>query len=525
MARPKPVVLVVLDGWGIAPPAPSNAVTEAATPVFDRLAAEYPVWTLQASGAAVGLLWGEPGNSEVGHLAMGSGKILYQSLPKINQAISQGTFCRVPAFLQAFDHLAGRPGAKLHLLGLVSTGGVHSHQDHLFALLDCCQAQGVAPYLHLILDGRDTPRDAAAAVVEQVTAKLTASGGRIATLMGRYYAMDRDHHWERIERAYRAMTEGAGAATTDDAVKTILQAYQRGVYDEEFPPVVFRQAGHPVGLVTDGDAVIFFNFRADRARELTASFILPGFAKFERPYLRELLLVTMTEYDRHLPTLVAFPPDHVPTPVADVIAQAGLRQLHLAETEKYAHVTFFFNGGREEPWPGEDRVLVPSPRSGSFATQPAMSAYALTEELIARLRQPGYDFVIVNFANPDMVGHTGDIPATIKAVEAVDVCLGKIVETVLEMGGALVITADHGNAEELVSLRTGEINKEHSTNPVPCLVVALAHAGQSAPGTPDAVGRDLSILPPSGVLADIGPTILRLLELPIPSEMTGRPLL
>ncbi len=525
MPRFRPVVLVVLDGWGVAPPSPTNAISQAATPVMDRLIAEYPVRTLQASGEAVGLLWGEAGNSEVGHLAMGTGKILYQNLPKIHREISQGTFGRTPAFQAAFQHLAQRPGAKLHLVGLVSSGGVHSHQDHLWALLECCHQRGVAPYLHVILDGRDTARDAGAGFVAELQERLADAGGRIATIAGRFYAMDRDHHWERIERAYRAMVEGVGpTAAADDPVGAVRASYARGTYDEEFPPTVLLDGGNPVARVADHDAVIFFNFRADRARELTASIGLPGFDKFSRSCPRGLFVVTMTAYDRSFPVTVAFPVTEVKTTVAEVIATAGWRQLHVAETEKYAHVTFFFNGGRELAFPGEDRVLVPSLNVASFAATPAMSAYPLTEQLLKRLRDPGYDFAIVNFANPDMVGHTGDIPATIAAIEAVDACLGKICPAVLALGGALVITADHGNAEELVSLRTGEINKQHSANPVPLVLVAAEFAGQSTPNAPDAVSRDLSLVVPSGVLADIGPTVLRLLDLPIPKVMTGRPL-
>ncbi|TSC76932.1 MAG: 2,3-bisphosphoglycerate-independent phosphoglycerate mutase [Parcubacteria group bacterium Gr01-1014_31] len=524
MARPKPVVLVVLDGWGVAPPSPTNAISRAKTPVFDRLVAEYPVLTLQASGEAVGLLWGEMGNSEVGHLSMGSGRIVYQTLPKINKAISDGTFSATAAIQRAFAHLRETPGAQLHLVGLVSNGGVHSHQEHLFALLDCCQANNVKPLVHVILDGRDTARDAGADAVAQLGQKLAAVGGQVSTVAGRFWSMDRDSHWERIERSYQAMTKGDGQTATD-AVAAIRQSYAQGVFDEEFAPCTLVQGGFPVGLVRDRDAVIFFNFRADRARQLTASFVLPGFAKFERPYLRDLYFVTMTEYDKDLPVEIAFPPDYVREPVAKVMAEAGLRQLHIAETEKYAHVTFFFNGGREEPFPGEDRALIPSPRVSSYALQPQMSAYELTTRLLDDLRRGVYDFVVANYANVDMVGHTGNLQATVRAVEVIDECLGKVVAAVLEAGGVLLITADHGNAEELVSLQSGEINKEHSTSPVPLLIVGASYAGRAARRGPDIVGSDLSIIMPSGVLADLGPTVLQLLELSVPAEMSGHSLL
>lgn len=523
MARPKPVVLVVLDGWGVAPPSPTNAITRAKTPIFDRLVAEYPVVLLQASGEAVGLVWEEMGNSEVGHLNMGSGKIVYQTLPKINKAISDGTFGTTEAMVQAAEHVRQTPGAKMHLVGLVSNGGVHSHQEHLYALLDFCQSRQIKPYVHVILDGRDTTRDAGASFVDQLLKKLSSSGGSVASIVGRYYAMDRDNHWERIERAYRAMTAGIGTAATDP-IAAITQSYATGVFDEEFLPTVLSAGGKPVGVVQDGDAVIFFNYRADRARQLAASFVLPGFTRFERPYLGNLFFVTMTEYDKDLPVAVAFVPDYVGNPVAKVIADAGLRQLHLAETEKYAHVTFFFNGGREAPFVNEDRVLVPSPRVSSYAELPAMGAYEITTRLISELPRQVYDFVVVNFANADMVAHTGNLSATIKAVEVVDECLGKIVACVNGLGGVAIITADHGNAEELVNLQTGEINKEHSTSPVPCLLVGTGLAGRSGQRGPDVVGNDLSIIASRGVLADVGPTVLHFLQLAIPDEMTGRPL-
>lgn len=521
MQRPKPVVLVVLDGWGVAPPSPTNGISCARTPVFDRLVAEYPVMTLQASGEAVGLLWGEAGNSEVGHLSMGSGRIVYQTLPKINKAISDGTFCAVSAMAEAIARVSRTRESRLHLVGLVSSGGVHSHQEHLEALLDCCQTQGVPPLVHVILDGRDTARDVGAAAVEALQRRLAASGGHISTIAGRYWSMDRDHHWERIERSYRAMTVGDGVTATDP-VAAIRQSYGQGVFDEEFLPLTLVDGGTPVGLVHEGDAVIFFNFRADRARQLTTSFVLPGFAKFARPYLRDLHFVTMTEYDKDLPVAVAFLPDDVGATVAQVISQAGLRQLHLAETEKYAPVTFFFNGGREEPYAGEDRILVPSPRISSYANQPQMSAYELTTRLLDELHRGRYDFIVVNLANADMVGHTGNLQATVRAVEVIDECLGTITAAVQAVGGVTLVTADHGNAEELVSLQSGAINKEHSTNPVPFVVVGAAWAGRASGTALDVVGHDLSILTPSGVLADVGPTLLHLLQLPKPAEMSGR---
>lgn len=521
MTVPKPVVLVILDGWGIAPPSKSNAITQAKTPVFDRLTTTYPVLALQAAGEAVGLSWGEMGNSEVGHLGLGSGKIIYQSLPRINKAITEGTLSSAPGLQEVIQHLKERKG-RLHLLGLVSNGGVHSHQDHAYALLDFCQANGVSDVaIHAILDGRDTRRDGGGEFIQKLVAKTRELGvGKIATLSGRYYAMDRDNHWDRIEPAYRAMVEGMGP-TAADAVAAVAASYAQGVYDEEFVPTVITASGQPVAAVADGDVVIFFNFRADRARQLTTAFAVPGFAKFKRHFLKHLLFATMMEYDQDLPVTVLLPPEHITRPLALILSEHGYRQLHVAETEKYAHVTFFFNGGREDKFPGEERVLVPSVGVPSYATKPEMSAEAITEAVIAGVASGSYDFIVVNFANPDMVAHTGDLAATTKAIEVTDAGVGRIVDAVLAVHGTVLVTADHGNAEELLNLQTQAIDKEHSTNPVPLLLVGDAWAGQSSTAGLGDAAHDLSLLTPAGMLADVSPTILKMMGLPPEPEMTG----
>ncbi|MFA6382695.1 MAG: 2,3-bisphosphoglycerate-independent phosphoglycerate mutase [Candidatus Buchananbacteria bacterium] len=525
--RPKPVVLVIMDGWGIAPPSKGNGVTLAKKPVFDHLVATYPVMTLQASGEAVGLSWGEMGNSEVGHLNLGSGKIIYQTLPRINKAIESGGFADNQAFNKALDQVK-KNQSRLHLLGLVSNGGVHSHQDHLYAILDICKKKGISEvYIHAILDGRDTKQDGALDFIKQLQAKIAEVGvGKIATMSGRFFAMDRDNHWDRIEPAFSVMALGKGEAKAEDPLAAISQAYSKQIYDEEFIPTVITAGGKPLATIEDKDAVIFFNFRADRARQITEAFALPGFSKFSRKKdYKDLVFVTLTEYEKDLPVDVAYPPELIEKPLARIIQDNNLLQLHAAETEKYAHVTFFFNGGQENEFTGESRILVPSPAVPTYDQKPEMSAAELNTKLIAAIKESKHDFIVVNYANPDMVGHTGVIPATIKAVETVDKCLGELVTVVLNQGGVCLVTADHGNAEELINLQTGEIDKEHSTNPVPFIAVGPEWEGQSlTPGLDSAAG-DLSILTPSGMLADIGPTILKIMEIDQPGEMTGSPLI
>lgn len=514
----KPVILVILDGFGIASPSRGNAITLAKMPNFNSFIQEYPAVTLQAAGEMVGLPWQEMGNSEVGHLSLGSGKIIYQSLPLINKAIINGSFFRHEQFLKASEHVK-KNHSRLHLLGLCSEGGVHGSINHLYALLEFARQQNLKEvFVHAILDGRDTPHNAALKYISDLNDRLKQLGtGKIATISGRFWAMDRDNHWERVARVYQVMTEKQGLK--QDPVEVIENSYRRGIFDEEFVPVAVDE-----GMIQANDAVIFFNWRADRARELTKAFVLPSFTKFPRQYIKNLFFVTMMEYEKNLPVHIAFQSEKVEKPLAKIISEAGLKQLHLAETEKYAHVTFFFNGGQEETFPGEDRLIIPSPQVTSYAEKPAMSAQQITQTLIEKLQENIYHFIVVNFANADMVGHTGNLKATIQAVEAVDQCLGLITPAVLQYQGTLIITADHGNAEEIFDLQTGEIDKEHSTNPVPFILLGEKWKMEKSlwPVVPH---NDLSVVRPVGILADVAPTILEILNLPVPPEMTGRSLL
>ena len=474
--RPDLVVLVVLDGWGCAPPGPGNAVELAETPVFDRLWAEYPHTTLKASGKAVGLPPGQMGNSEVGHLTIGSGRVLDQDLQRINRAIEDGSFFENPALKAAFAK-----GGDVHLLGLVSYGGVHSHMDHLQALLRFAPER---TWIHAFTDGRDVSPTSAARDLAELPAE------RIATVVGRYYAMDRDQRWERTQRAYEAIVEGVGELA-QDPVAAVEASYGRGVTDEFIEPIVLE--GRP--RLGKDDSVIFFNFRPDRARQLTRKLLDGGFD-----------VTTMTRYSDELDTPVAFPPQAVDETMAQVLAENGLRQLHAAETEKYAHVTYFFNGGREEEWPGETRLMVPSAREvGTYDKKPEMSAPEVAERFCEALEQNGYSFAIVNFANPDMVGHTGFIPAVVKALETTDACLARVVETVERLGGVTLITADHGNAETMLEPDGQSPHTAHTSNPVPLVVTdSEAHLREG------------------GELKDLVPTALAYLGLTKHLQMTGQ---
>lgn len=519
MKKYKPVVLVILDGWGIAPPSEGNAVSLADTPDFDDLVRHFPHSVITASGEAVGLSWSEVGNSEVGHMNLGSGRVVYQHLPRISKTIVDDSFFKNEAFLHATEHVK-KNNSKLHLLGLVSVGGVHSHSEHLYALLEMAKRQGIKKvYIHAITDGRDVSRDSGLNFISELEEKIKDTGvGKIATICGRYWTMDRAEHWDRTRKAYDLMTEGKGEEFTL-AKEAIENSYKKEVFDEELEPKIINKEG----LVSDKDAIIFFNFRADRTKQLTKAFILPGFEKFERKELKNLFFVTMTEYEKELPVEVAFPEIEMRNTLPEVISKAGLKQLHIAETEKYAHVTFFFACGRLQPFSGEDREIVASPEVASYDQQPEMSAFEVTEKLIKLINTGKYDFIIINYANPDMVGHTGIIPAAKEAVEAVDNCLGRLVKAVLELDGALVIIADHGNADVMRDPVTGRINKEHTTNPVPFIVVSNDRRKEIEPG--EVVSADLSILAPIGVLADVAPTILDLMNLKKPKEMMGMSLL
>ena len=523
--RPKPVILIILDGWGVAPASRSNAISMAKTPGLDSLVKTYPAMTLQASGEAVGLSWGEIGNSEVGHLNLGTGRLIYQNLPKINKCIADGTFGKNEKFLQAAQWTRDHK-SSLHIMGLVSSGGVHSSIDHLYSLLEFCATEKLKNvFVHMFLDGRDMPYNSGVDFVEKLQQKIKECGvGKIATMSGRFYAMDRDNHWERTEVAYNAMTKGEAANKYDDPLEAIKDSYNKKIYDEEFVPTVITEGGKPVATIKDGDSLIFFNFRSDRARQISKAFVLPGFDKFKRDYIKDLYFVAMTEYEKDLPMEIAFPAEAIKETLAKTISEAGLSQLHIAETEKYAHVTFFFNGGREDVWPGEERILVPSPRVASYAEKPEMSAKEVTKKVIDAIMLDQYDFIVLNFANADMVGHTGDIKATIKACETLDASVRKIVEVVLGKNGVALITADHGNAEELLNLQSGEIDKEHSTYPVPFIIVSKQWEGKTI-GLSEVPNSDLSLVQPSGLLSDVAPTVLKIMGIAKPQDMTGKSLI
>ena len=522
---PKPVVLVVMDGWGITKPYNGNAITLAKTPVIDDLIKRYPATVLEASGEAVGLPAGIFGNSEVGHTTMGMGRALYQDLVKINKALDDGSFYKNKILLKAVAHVKEN-NSQLHLIGLVSSGCVHSSIEHLKGLIVLAKRKAVQKvFVHVILDGRDTAFNSGLNFIKELEDFMAKTGaGQIATISGRFYAMDRDNHWDRTSKAYLAMTMGTGnkAVTAQSAIEA---SYDKKIYDEEFAPTVLDGVSAGNGLIGAGDAVIFFNYRQDRSRQLTKAFVLPGMDKFERPaYLENLLFVTFTSYEDDLPVKIAFPKDEPLRGVGEIIATAGLKQLRIAETEKYAHVTYFFNGGHEDRLVGEDDILIPSPRVDSYSATPEMSALEIADRVVIEATKDVYNFILVNFANADMVGHTGDLEAAIKAVETVDRCVGKIVKSVLAKGGCVLVTADHGNVEHMIDPQTETIDKEHTTNPVPFILVGEQFEGRNL-GYLDAPGGDLSVLTPHGTLADIGPTILKIMNLERGEEMTGKELI
>lgn len=524
-SRPRPAVLMILDGWGVASDSDGNAIALANTPVMDDLVRRYPAMTLRASGEEVGLSWGQMGNSEVGHLTIGAGRVYYQMLPRIDRDIGSGAFFERPVFLKAIEHVK-KNNSKLHLVGLISSGRVHGMDTHCHALLELAKRHGLKDvFVHALLDGRDTLYNAGIDFVTTLMHKMKElKVGKIASLIGRFYAMDRDDRWDRIEKAYNLMVKGQGEATAEDPLEAIRSSYAKEVYDEQMTSTVITENEVPVATIGEHDAVIFFNFRSDRARELTKAFVLPDFEKFPRAAVDDLLFVTMAEYEARLPVDVVYPPEVISNTLAEVLSQAQLTQLHIAETEKYAHITFFLNGTHEDPFKGEERVIIPSPKIASYDQEPAMSALQIMDRVIKEIRANHVDFIVLNFANADMVGHTGNLQATTKACEVVDACIGKIVEATLEKNGIVFITADHGNAEELKNLQTHGMDKEHSTNPVPFLIIANALAGQPGP-TGEITNGDLSLSPPIGMLSDVAPTILKMLNIPQPAEMIGTPLL
>ena len=497
-----PTTLIIMDGYGLRNAAEGNAILQAETPVLDGLFATCNHTTLSASGLDVGLPDGQMGNSEVGHTNIGGGRVVYQDLPRISRSIEDGSFFENEAYCAAMDNVL-QNDSSLHLMGLLSDGGVHSHTEHLWALLKMAQIRGLKKvYIHAFLDGRDVSPTSGRSFVTQTVEKCRELGvGKIATIMGRFYAMDRDKRWERVEQAYDAMVYGQGIQNTDP-VDAVAHSYTNGVTDEFMEPVVCDAEG----MVGDNDSVIFFNFRPDRAREITRVFVDPAFSGFNRE-LFPLVYVCTTEYDATMPNVqVAFPRNCVKNGLGEYLSHMGLTQLRIAETEKYAHVTFFFNGGVEDPYPGEDRVLVASPKVATYDLQPEMSAVEVADRCIERIRSGEYDVIILNFANCDMVGHTGVYDAAVKAMETVDACVGRVVEATREMGGIAMITADHGNAEEMEK-PDGSPMTAHTVNPVPFLIV----------------GSNAKLH--SGCLADIAPTILDILGLACPPEMTGNSLI
>jgi 2,3-bisphosphoglycerate-independent phosphoglycerate mutase len=538
---PKPLVLIILDGWGYAPPSNSNAISLARKPNYDRLLAEFPNTLIHTSGRYVGLPTGQMGNSEVGHLNIGAGRVVYMDITKIDLMIENGEFFSNPALLHAMA-TARRGERRLHLFGLLSDGGVHSHQNHLYAILRMAKMNGVERvFVHCFMDGRDTLPTNGAGYIEKLQQKMREYGvGKIATVSGRYYAMDRDRRWEREKKAFDAMVYGEGEAPySTDPVQGVKDSYNRDVTDEFIVPFVLVNENYePVAMIRDGDVCINFNFRADRARQITRCLCrnshftpedgreLEGADDLDRIIPRnrvpsDLEYVCMTQYDKHFTLPVVSPPESLTNILANVMADRSMRNLRVAETEKYAHVTYFFNGGVEKPFPGEDRVLVPSPRVATYDLKPEMSAQGIADAVIKAIGENSFDVMVVNFANADMVGHSGKIPPTITAVETVDGCLGQIYTALRQRGGAMIVTADHGNAEQMIDPETGGPQTAHTTNPVP-FIVAAEHAVPAAGHKGDARRFTLR---PEGALQDIAPTMLGILGVAQPKEMTGSTLI
>lgn len=538
----KPIVLIVLDGWGLAPPGPGNAISQAKLHHIPNYWNNYPHTQLKASGVSVGLPAGEDGNTETGHINIGAGRVVYQDLPRINMSISDGSFFTNSALAGALSH-ARKHQSAIHVMGLLSDSGVHASRDHLYAILEFLKRnQCEAPvYLHLFTDGRDSPPKSATRFIKEVEQKISEIGiGKVATIIGRYYAMDRDHRWDRTEKAYKALTEQV-SHRAPSAESAIASGYASQVTDEFMEPtIILDPDGNPYPRISAHDSVIFYNYRIDRPRQLTRAFVLPDFetnikeigfdpyaVKYhhkhvieeqvaDKPFTRgvvlpDLFFVTMTDYERNLPCVVAFPLETVSNPLGRVLSDVGVRQLRVSETEKERFVGYYFNGMREDPYRGEDRLIVPSPKVATYDLQPHMSALEMTSRVIDRLTSDVYTFVLINFANPDMVGHTGNIPAAISACETTDACVGRIAELTLALGGTCFITADHGNVEEMLGANS-EVDTEHSTFPVPFIMIDAKYANRA-------------IHLPEGKLGDIAPTILAHLRIPISTEMTGNNLL
>lgn len=509
MSQPKPVILIILDGFGWRQEMHGNAVAGAQKPNFDRYWNEYPHTLLMASGNAVGLPEGQMGNSEVGHLNIGSGRIVYQELTRISKSIDEGCFFVNEAFLKAVTHCK-KMKSNLHICGLLSDGGVHSHIDHLFALIDLCAKEEMTNiYIHAFLDGRDVAPTSAVNYIKRLQEKMNAlQCGKIATVQGRYYAMDRDKRWDRTEKAYRAMVSGEGEKALS-ALEAVENSYQNGIYDEFIIPTVIEEAGKPIATLQEDDALIFFNFRPDRAVQLSSAVTRTDFEEFRRVenHSSGVFFVSFTHYSDEINGEIAFRSQNLLATLGEVVSKQGYQQLRIAETEKYPHVTYFFNGGREEPFPGEERILVRSPKVATYDLKPEMSAYELTETLLKEIEKENHDLIVLNFANPDMVGHSGKLEPTIRAVEVVDECLGTIVDLVKTKGGVAIITADHGNADMVLDEHNNPVTC-HTSFPVPCIVT-----------------KPNAKLHLEGILADLAPTVLDLMGIKQPERMTGKSLI
>lgn len=539
---PRPMVLIMLDGWGIGPNNAGNAIVQANTPNMDKFWVAFPHTQITASGEAVGLPRGEDGNTETGHLNIGAGHIVYQDLPRINMSIADGSFYENKALLSAVEHVK-KNNSTLHLMGLIGAGGVHSNIEHLYALLNFCQQQQLTKVnIHGFTDGRDSPPTSGINYVQQIMDHCEKLGvGQVATLVGRYYAMDRDKKWDRIEKAYNALTQGTQAVCTTDPIGAMQEQYDNGVTDEFIEPISICNKDGTHRVIQENDAAIFFNYRIDRPRELTRAFVMPDFESGIKneafdPYnekyantniqnenekietfkrnvtVNNLYFVTMTRYEEGLPADVAFPPQNIKNPLCKVIADNGLKQLRITETEKERFVTYYMNGQEETMYPGEDRVIIPSKGVKSYDEAPEMSAYEIAEEMISRIQENEYDVIISNICNGDMVGHTGNLEAAIKACEIIDEVIGKIATAVMAKGGVLMITADHGNVEEMINNETGAVDTEHSAYPVPLMIIGKQY-----------INKPLML--PTGILADIAPTMLKIMGIPKPSSMTGRELI
>ena len=505
----KLAMLMILDGFGINENTDGNAVKLANTPNIDKLMKKYPTTEMYTSGLKVGLPEGQMGNSEVGHTNIGAGRIVYQELTKITKSIEDGDFFAIPEFIEAIENCK-KHNSKLHILGLVSDGGVHSHIRHLYGLLEMAKRRDFENvYVHCFLDGRDTPPASGESYIMQLEEKMKEKGvGKIASISGRYYAMDRDKRWDRVKKCYDALVNGEGNKATSATI-AIEDSYQKEVFDEFVEPTVICNGDTPIATIQENDSVIFFNFRPDRARQITRAIVDPDFDGFETKKLKTYF-VCFTSYDETMPNVkIAFKKEPIVNTFGEVISKNGLTQLRIAETEKYAHVTFFFNGGEEKQYPGEDRILVPSPKVATYDLQPEMSAREVTENVVKAINSEKYNAIILNYANPDMVGHTGSLPAAIKAVETIDECVGKVVEAVLAHDGTLIITADHGNCEQMIDYKTGEPHTAHTTNPVPLILVS----------------NNENYKVKSGKLADLAPTLLEILGIEKPAEMTGESIL